>query len=303
MSNPKTFLLGSFVAASLMMGSDAAAGERPDAAHFHSVRLNVTDVDKTVEYYKKFFGATEILYRDKSKGLFTERSFLLMDVVKDAPKPNDGTSLWHIGWSGVDGASEFQWRTADGIEVQSPLTRPVLPGLDNKADVMYFWGPDKEIVEVSTVNRNHRFEHVHLLATDVNATTAWFESHLGLKPQHESAVEFYGVLLNVVRVDNVDIVIFARPTPDNGNQFAAKELWPEDGFRPTEGSAINHLAFSYVDAGSALTRIKNAGVSIVQELEIDPRHGHTSFYVRGPDGLLIEIVEDRPIPEGNWLKK
>ncbi|MBB3236840.1 VOC family protein [Phyllobacterium endophyticum] len=124
-----------------------------------------------------------------------------------------------------------------------------------------------------------------------------------MKPQHERAVEFFGVLLNVVRVDNVDIVIFARPTPDNGNQFAGKELWPEDGFRPTEGSVINHLAFSYVAAGSALTRIKNAGVPIVQELQIDPRHGHTSFYVRGPDGLLIEIVEDRPIPAGNWSKK
>ena len=42
---------------------------------------------------------------------------------------------------------------------------------------MYFWGPDREVVEVYTGSRNHRFEHVHLLATDVNATVQWFIDH------------------------------------------------------------------------------------------------------------------------------
>ncbi len=235
----KRTLFGSALAAGLMIGFDAAAAERAAPAHFHSVRLNVTNIETTVAYYKKFFGATEVTYRNRSKGLFTERSFLLMDLVEKAPPSNDGTSLWHIGWSGVDGKSEFEWRTAEGINVQNPLERPVLPGLDNKAEVMYFWGPDREVVEISTVNRNHRFEHVHLLATDINATTEWFENYLGLKPVHERAVDFFGVRLNIVKVDNVDIVIFARPTPDKDNQFAARELWPDRGVsaRPRAASS------------------------------------------------------------------
>lgn len=280
--------------------SETKSAERDMTAHFHHVRLNVTDIEATSKFYEKFFGATRTSYRGNATSLFTERSFLLLNLVKDPPQTNDGTSLWHIGWSGVDGPSEFKWRTDDGIHVHTPLTKPVLPGIDNKAEVMYFWGPDKEIVEVSTVNRNHRFEHVHLLVSDINAATDWFKTHLGLAPQHERAILFYGVMLNVISVDNVDIVLFARPTPDRYNQFAARKLWPSDGFKPTEGRVINHIAFSYAKAQPALDRMTADGVTIVEGLRKDPRQGHKSFLVRGPDNLLIEIVESKPLPEGVW---
>lgn len=296
----RSFVFGPVLAAPFLAISSVSAEQQETAAHFHHVRLNVIDETKTIAFYKTYFGATEVNYRNKSRALFTERSFLLLDVVSNPPPSNGGTSLWHIGWSGVDGASEFEWRAADGIDVQTPVMRPVLPGLDNKAEVMYFWGPDKELVEISTVNRNHRFEHVHLLASEINVATVWFESHLGLKPVHAQAIDFFGVMLNVVRVDNVDIVIFARPTPDRDNQFAAKELWPAAGFRPTDGHVINHLAFSYSNLEPVFGRISKAGVPIVRGLKVDPRHGHKSFFARGPDGLLLEIVQDRPIPEGIW---
>ncbi len=55
-----------------------------------------------------------------------------------------------------------------------------------------------------------------------------------------------------------------------------------------------------MSAKPALERMKGAGVEIVRDLKPDPRHGHESFFVRGPDGLLIEVVEDKRIPEGNW---
>lgn len=290
-------LAGLTCVAVLLAGAGASAAE---PANFHHVHLNVTDAHKTVAFYKRFFGATELLYRDRSRALFTERSFLLMDVVAQPPPTNEGSSLWHIGWSGVDGGSEFRWRAAEGIAVQTPVTRPILPGSDNKAEVMYFWGPDRELIEVSTVNRNHRFEHVHLLVSDIEAATAWFKTHLGLEALHARAIDFHGVLLNIVRVDNVDIVLFARPTPDRDNQFAAEELWPADGFKPTEGRAVDHLAFSYRALEPVLARMTAAGLSVVRSLSTDRRHGHRSFFVRGPDGLLVEIVEDKPIPQGNW---
>ena len=36
-----------------------------------------------------------------------------------------------------------------------------------------------EIVEVYTGDKNHWFNHVHLWAEDVSATSEWFERHLG----------------------------------------------------------------------------------------------------------------------------
>jgi catechol 2,3-dioxygenase-like lactoylglutathione lyase family enzyme len=111
-----------------------------------------------------------------------------------------------------------------------------------------------------------------------------------------------GVLLNTLHVDNVNIVVFARPIPDVGNQFAAKELWPAGGFRPTEDTAVDHIAFSYAALDPVFERIKTSGVEIVRGLAVDPDHGVRSFFVRGPDNVLIELVEERPIPEGIWSR-
>lgn len=71
-------------------------------------------------------------------------------------------------------------------------------------------------------------------------------------------------------------------------------------FRPTAGSAIDHLAFSFERIEPVLARMKAAGVQIVRDIEIDPEHGLTSFFVLGPDKLLVEVVQERPVPEGIW---
>lgn len=274
-------------------------GATVDKAHFHHVRLNAVDPPKTFAFYEKFFGAVKVPYRGSTTdALFTERSYLLADRVATTPASNDGTSLWHIGWSGVDGAAEFRWRVEDGIRVDTPLSKPILPGIENRAEVMYFRGPDGELIEVSTVNRNHRFEHVHLLSSDVAASTKWFQTNLGLAPDRETATDFFGVVMNGIHVDNVHIVLFGRPTPDHGNPFAAKDLWPADGFEPTDGRAVDHLAFSFVDIAPVLERMTRSGVPIVRGIQNDAKFGHKSFFARGPDNVLIEIVEAQSIPDG-----
>ncbi len=238
MKHAFTLLLAALsIAASVQAGEHAhkAATTSHAVARFHYVHLNVVDPAKTFAFYEKFFGASKLPYGG-TDALFTERSFLLASPVATAPASSEGTSIWHTGWSGVDGASEFKWRVEDGIQVHTPLTRAILPGIDNKAEYMYFRGPDGELVELSTVNRNHRFEHIHPLASDVTATTNWFQKNLGLAPDKESAFDFFGVVMNSVHVDNVHIVIFGRPVPDNDNQFASKDLWPAGGFKPTDGT-------------------------------------------------------------------
>lgn len=100
---PLLILLLSIFSAS--SGAGTVRPEQPPAtsrAHFHHVHLNVTDPKATIDFYKKFFGANEVRYRGLSDGLFTEKSFILLTRVETAPPTNMGTSLWHIGWAGVD---------------------------------------------------------------------------------------------------------------------------------------------------------------------------------------------------------
>ena len=63
---------------------------------------------------------------------------------------------------------------------------------------------------------------------------------------------------------------------------------------------VYHLAFAYRDIGPVFDRMKAAGVEIVQDIQVSEEFGHKSFFVMAPDKLLIEVVEEKPIPEGIW---
>ena len=260
-------------------------------ANFHHVHLNVTDSDATIAYYQKYFGATQVKYRDQVDALFTEKSFLLMNLVDIAPPTHLGSSLWHIGWSGVDGQSEFDWRVKQGIKVHTPIT----PLGDNHW--MYFLGPEKEVVEVYTGNKNHRFEHIHLLSTDVDKTMSWFESHLGLAPVYKEAKQWQNNKLrwkwNLLTINNINIIVFGKPVEE-------EPWWPKEDIKPTDGRAIDHIGFSFENIGPILNKMKSDELDFVHEIKIDPIQGMRSFFIRGPDNLLVEIVEEKPIPEGIW---
>ena len=274
----------------------AGSDEPTPAAHFHHVHLNVTDPKATIAFYKKFFGANEVRYRGLSDGLFSEKSFILLTKVATPPPIGLGTSLWHIGWAGVDGESEFAWRTKEGIGVQTPIT----PFGSNY--YMYFWGPDREVIEIWTASKNHRFEHVHLLASNLNSTLGWFHDHLGLAPLLPTAEKVTGVETNYIRVDNVSISVME--TPSKGQPRPS--WWPAevgDTFPVTDGTVIDHIAFSFVDIKPVLRRMQSTAVTLVRPIERSREYGLTSFFVRGPDGLLVEIVEEAPVPEGVWQRK
>ncbi len=46
--------------------------------------------------------------------------------------------------------------------------------------------------------------------------------------------------------------------------------------------------------------MKQSGVKIAETPKIDPKYHFKSFFVEGPDGVLIEIVEEKPVPDGIW---
>jgi hypothetical protein len=46
--------------------------------------------------------------------------------------------------------------------------------------------------------------------------------------------------------------------------------------------------------------MKAAGVQIVEPIALRPADDVKSFFVQGPDNVLIEIVESKPIPDGLW---
>jgi len=95
-----------------------------------------------------------------------------------------------------------------------------------------------------------------------------------------------------------------RRKPKSAEELERKRReWLDQVGRITDGTVIDHIAFSFSDIKPVFRRMQQAGVVIVFPIAKSPEYGLTSFFVRGPDGLLVEVVEELPVPEGIWQAK
>lgn len=288
----------------------AAQAQEAEAPHFHHVHVNAVDPAKSIAYYQKFFGAVPVKFRGKSDAVLTDRSFILFNKV-DEPAPWEMISgLYHVGWGGYDGPSDYKWRDEAGMEWQTELSSL---GTNH---YMYAFGPDKEVIEVWTGFKHHRFGHIHLFSDDVGIAHDWYMKNLGTNgpahatpkpPKPPADFDAGAVSMNVFRYlwssqvstnNGVAINIFATPSTKTVNWWADPPI--DEPLVPSDGRAIDHIAFSYRDIQPVYDRMKKNGVEIVDEIKMREEFGMKSFFVRGPDKVLIEIVEGKPVPEGVW---
>lgn len=284
-----------FFLCTAIVGWMAALAQEVEPARFHHVHLNVSKPEETMRFYREIFGATPVRYANAVDALYTERSFLLFNVVS-APAPSALESgIWHIGWGGIDMPNEYEWLKSRGVKIHTPLY-PLGNGY-----VTYVQGPDDELIEVNTTG-HHRFGHVHLFAEDVNATIQWYAKHLGLRPRRDFVpkpdLTQVRAWSNGFTCDNVSFIAYGMP-----NYSPQPPWWPYEPLKelkPSKGRAIDHIAFSYRRIEPVFERMKNEGVEIVEPIRFDETFKHKSFFVLGPDKVLIEIVEAKPVPEGVW---
>lgn len=252
-----------------------------EQAHFHHLGLNVQNTEANRAFYQKVFGAVPINFNSHGPALFTERSFILFNSVKKPAYSNLKTAIWHIGWGGVDGPNEYKWWLSQGVEFYTPLTEL------GRNHYMYLYGPDREIIEIYTGGKHHRFNHVHILASKPLATARWFQQNLGLNADQVRNREDR----SFIDIDNVQIIVYP-----NSDQYRPNLQGPE--LMPTDDSVIAHIGFSFRDLDRAYQHFVENQANIVAPIKTSERHGLASFFVRAPDGILVEIVQVKPIPEG-----
>lgn len=279
----------------VMMGAVAALQPRgPVPAHFHHVHVNSTNPAKTTAFYQNTFGAQPVKYKGTTDGLFVSRGFILINKVTQAPKDLETTAIRHIGWAGIDGPNEFARLKEKGSSFHTPLTALGTNWF------FYMFGPDREIAEVYTGDQNHLFNHVHQSVDDLAATAAWYERVLGMTfpaaakgPRPSDPNARWG---SQARVDGVSFVLIYK---DHYYAESEHRLPVGRTLQTTEGSPIDHIAFSYESIAPEFERMRAAGVPIVRPIADRP-DGVKSFFITGPDAVLIEIVEAKPIPDGLW---
>jgi catechol 2,3-dioxygenase-like lactoylglutathione lyase family enzyme len=163
---------------------------------------------------------------------------------------------------GVQGSGVRLQRFPDGSMVRD------MPNWFKAGFIFDPWGTRIELVEDPDILG---FHHVHLSAANPTATLAWYHDRFGGKPGSKG--EMVGLLFGKV---------WLLTSPQSEGTPA-----------PTDGRAIDHLAFVVTNIDQAATELRRSRVTFLEE-PVVPKGGRTSAkraFIVGPDNVKIALVE------------
>jgi catechol 2,3-dioxygenase-like lactoylglutathione lyase family enzyme len=245
------------------------------AADYHHVHITASSPAKGIEWYSDHLGCEPLADRDDAANCYGVE---VVFVPQSTTGGTQGTGINHIGFSvpdlpvkmaeleavGVRGSGVRLQRFEDGSMVRD------VPGLFKIAFIFDPWGTRIELVED---NEYLGFHHVHLSATDPDATLAFYRDVMG---GEEASLRGR---LHGLRFDDTWLLVSAHP----------------EGATPamTEGRAIDHIGFVVDDLDTLAASMRQAGVRF-QEEPVVPENGRTQArrsFVVGPDSVRIAVVE------------
>ena len=138
-----------------------------------------------------------------------------------------------------------------------------------------------------------RMDHVCVVVDDLEAAKAFF-AELGLPP-HDHARVGGDLVDRIVGLEGTQSEIAMMETPDgHGRIELVKFLSPPaqdgDARAPANALGIRHVTFEVDDIDAAIAGVRAHGGELVGEVE-DYEDFYRLCYVRGPEGIIIELAE------------
>jgi catechol 2,3-dioxygenase-like lactoylglutathione lyase family enzyme len=137
-----------------------------------------------------------------------------------------------------------------------------------------------------------RMDHVGIVVDDLAAATAFFVE-LGLKLQGERPVEG-GWVDRVVGLEGVRAEIAMVETPDGHGRLELTKFHAPgrggDRQAPANTPGIRHVAFAVDDIDAVVAGLRAHGAELVGEVE-RYEDSYRLCYVRGPEGIIVELAE------------
>jgi catechol 2,3-dioxygenase-like lactoylglutathione lyase family enzyme len=138
-----------------------------------------------------------------------------------------------------------------------------------------------------------RIDHVGVIVNDLAAAKAFFLD-LGLEVLGEWEVEGERVVDRVIGLDNVKTsAVMLRMPGGQANIELVQFLTPADEGDiqqlPSNTLGIRHIAFAVDDIEAVVARLKEKGTEIFSEIQ--ELGGYRLCYVRGPEGIILELAE------------
>ena len=240
--------------------ADVARGAE---AVYHHVHLAAPNPTEAVQWYIEHMGCEVMLDRTDRCQLGTVYLAFRTGL---ATGGSDGSAVNHIGFSFTDLAARMDEFEAAGVKIVTPMRD--VPGLFKLAFVEDPWGTRIEVVEDPD---SLGFHHMHLRSTNPEAELEWYHTVLGGQP--------------ATLKGRLDGLLFGRAW-----LLATRQT--EGQVAPSEGRAIDHLAFAVPNLEQAAAEIRAEGVQFSREpwvLENGPFAKAST--VMSPDGVRVEVVE------------
>ncbi len=243
-------------------------------ADYHHVHITTSSPPEGVRWYTEHLECQPVADRNDAADC---DGVEVVFVPQPTMGSTQGTGVNHIGFSfpdltakmgeleavGVRGSGVRLQRFEDGSALRD------IPGLFKIGFIFDPWGTRIELVEDEEFLG---FHHIHLSATDPDATLAWYRDNVGGVPASLRG-RLDGLLFD-------DVWLLVSPHPEGVPAT-------------TEGRAIDHLGFVVSDLDSAAAEMRRNGLAFQQE-PVVPANGRSSAkqaFLIGPDNVRLEVVE------------
>ena len=244
------------------------------AADYHHVHITAASPSRAVSWYAEHMGCQPLADRSDAADCYGVE---VVFVPQPTSGGSQGTGVDHIGFSfrdltakmaeleavGVRGSGVRLQRNPDGSTFRD------VPGLFKLGFVFDPWGTRIELVED---HDTLGFHHIHLSASDPDATLAWYRDVMGGAPASLKG------RLDGLRFGRVWFLVSANAEGAPGT---------------TVERAIDHIGFAVDDLDASAVELRQHGVTFEQEPAV-PEGGRTSAkraFVAGPDNVRLALVE------------
>lgn len=232
---------------------------------YDHVHIAVPDPQAAAQWYLENIGGEFIDGRTDRLLFGTTR---IMFLEGENAQPSAGSVVDHLGFSVPDLAATVSKLQAAGATSEGEIRD--VPNLFKLAFLVDPWGVRLEMLEDP---QHPGFHHLHLRSPDPEASLQWYQNTFG------------GVRTNLR--GRLDGILYP------GNVWL---LVTRGDAVPSEGTAINHIGWRAPDTASTVTDLTAKGVTFTSEArEMTLPNGLIEFfYVAGPDGARIELVQRAP---------
>ena len=269
MIRPNRVLLTLLAVATNMAGTAVVT-----AAEFHHVEITAASPPEAVRWYGRHLDCQPIPGRSDAADC---GAIELIFVARPTMGSSQGTGVNRIAFSYLDLERKMAELEAVGVRgsgvrlqrFDDGSTLRELEGLYQHGFIFDPWGTRIELVEDPA---RQGFHHVHLSATDPEATLEWYRRGFGGVP---------ATLRN------------GQPGLRFGKLWLLATAHGEASPAPTQGRAITHIAFSVPNLARAVPRMRRRGVEFDAEPTIPPgaRSLARRAFALGPDRVTVAAVE------------